>query len=85
MEIAEQDAKMYLRRVQESLIDGRVQINIQVNAGPVVESIIRMANEQQVDLIIMTRHGRSGIDRWVFGSIAEKTLRAAQCATLVVR
>ena len=77
MEIAEQDAKMYLRRVQESLIDGRVQINIQVNAGPVVESIIRMANEQQVDLIIMTRHGRSGIDRWVFGSIAEKTARRA--------
>jgi nucleotide-binding universal stress UspA family protein len=84
MEIAEQDAKMYLRRVQESLIDGRVQINIQVNAGPVAESIIRMANEQQVDLIIMTSHGRSGIDRWVFGSIAGKTLRGAQCATLVV-
>lgn len=85
MKMAEQEARIYLWRVQESLINGRVQINTQVTTGPVAESIIDMANEQQADLIVMASHGRSGVDRWVFGSVTEKTLRGAHCATLVIR
>ena len=44
-----------------------------------------MADELQVDLVVMSSHGRSGISRWVFGSETEKTLRSAHCTTLVIR
>ena len=56
-----------------------------ITAEPVAESIIDTADNLQVDLIVMSSHGRSGIGRWVFGSETEKTLRGAHCATLVIR
>ena len=85
MAIAEQDANIYLQRVQESLKNGRIQIITQVAAGSVAESILDAVDELEVDLIVMSSHGRSGVDRWVFGSVTEKMLRGAPCATLVVR
>ncbi len=81
----EQEARAYLQRVQESLASGRIQIHTQITASSVAESIIDIADRLQVDLIVMSSHGRSGISRWVFGSVAEKTLRGAHCATLVIR
>ena len=85
MNAAEQEARIYLQRVRESLTNGRIQINAHIAASPVAESIIDAADKLQVDLIVMSSHGRSGIDRWVFGSVTEKTLRGAHCATLVIR
>lgn len=82
---AEQEARDYLQRVRESLTSGRIQINTHISASPVAESIIDLADKLQVDLIVMSSHGRSGIGRWVFGSVTEKTLRGAHCATLVIR
>jgi len=38
-----------------------------------------------VDLIVITTHGRSGIQRWVWGSIAEKVLHAARTTVMLVR
>ncbi|MAT99526.1 MAG: hypothetical protein CL608_20480 [Anaerolineaceae bacterium] len=85
MQAAELEAKIYLERTRKSLIDSGIQISTQVTTGAVTESIIDTADEQQVDLIVMSSHGRSGVDRWVFGSVTEKTLRGAHCATLVIR
>jgi nucleotide-binding universal stress UspA family protein len=82
---AELEARIYLERTRQSLIDSGIQISIQVSTGSVAESIIDTADEPQVDLIVMSSHGRSGVDRWIFGSVAEKTLRSAHCATLVIR
>ena len=85
MAIAEQEASIYLQRVRKSLKNGRIQITTQVAAGPVAESLIDTADELQADLIVMSSHGRSGVDRWIFGSVTEKTLRGAHCGTLVIR
>ena len=81
----EQEAKAYLQRVRGSLPDVPIQLHVYISTSSVAESIIDMADELQVDLIVMSSHGRSGIGRWVFGSEAEKTLRGAHCATLVIR
>ncbi|GJM41798.1 MAG: universal stress protein UspA [Ardenticatenaceae bacterium] len=85
MQAAEMEARTYLERSRRSLIDSHVQISTQVATGSVAESIIDAANELQTDLIVMSSHGRSGIDRWVFGSVTEKTLRGAHCPTVVIR
>jgi nucleotide-binding universal stress UspA family protein len=41
--------------------------------------------KKETDLIAMTTHGRSGFSRWVFGSVAEKVLRATALPILLIR
>ncbi len=41
--------------------------------------------KNEIDLVAMTTHGRSGISRWAFGSVAEKVLRHCACPLLVER
>lgn len=56
-----------------------------VTTGPVAASILEFAELSDVDLIVMATHGRSGIQRWVYGSVTEKVLRGAPCAVMVIR
>lgn len=51
--------------------------------GVVAAEVLREARE--VDLLAMTTHGRTGVARWWFGSVAEQVLRHAPCPVLVVR
>jgi nucleotide-binding universal stress UspA family protein len=53
--------------------------------GSVAETIIDYAAEHEVDIIVMSSHGRTGLQRWVYGSVAEKVLRSACCATMIIR
>ncbi|MCA9873616.1 MAG: universal stress protein [Anaerolineales bacterium] len=78
-------AETYLNQLLVKLADREMPIAAQVVLGPVAETIIDTAVTQQVDLIAMSSHGRSGIGRWVYGSVAEKVLRTAPCATFVIR
>ncbi len=49
------------------------------------EEILRYADEKDIDLIVMSTHGRSGIRRWVLGSVAEKVLQASTVPVLLAR
>jgi nucleotide-binding universal stress UspA family protein len=49
------------------------------------ERILDYADENDIDLIVMGTHGRSGLDRYLLGSVAEKVLRAADAPVLTVR
>jgi nucleotide-binding universal stress UspA family protein len=49
------------------------------------EAILAYAESEDIDLIVMATHGRGGVRRWVYGSVAEKVLRQAGCAMLIVR
>ena len=51
---------------------------------PFVE-IIRYARENQIDLIVISTHGRTGLKHALFGSVAEKVVRKAPCPVLVVK
>ena len=53
--------------------------------GPVADTILETIEKNEIDLLVMATHGRTGLRRWVFGSIAEKVAHHAQCAVLVVR
>ncbi|MGD8856435.1 MAG: universal stress protein [Chloroflexota bacterium] len=55
-----------------------------VQAKP-AEAILSYAEAEGIDLIIMASHGRSGVRRWVYGSVTEKVLRHANRAMLIVR
>jgi nucleotide-binding universal stress UspA family protein len=60
-------------------------VETKVVRGVPYEEIRRFARENGMDLIIMGTHGRSGFDRIVFGSTAEKVVRNAVCPVLTIR
>lgn len=49
------------------------------------DEILRYADENNIDLILMATHGRSGIKRWVIGGVAEKILKASKVPVWLVR
>lgn len=78
-------AEAYLRQLLVKLAPEDLAINTQTAVGPAADVIIDTAANQGMDLIAMCSHGRSGISRWVYGSVAEKVLRGATCATFILR
>ena len=53
--------------------------------GDAAAEIVRVASEQNVDLIVVSSHGRTGLGRIIFGSTAEAVVRHASCPVLVVK
>lgn len=49
------------------------------------EETIKMAAEEKIDIIVMGTYGRTGLDRLLFGSTAERVVRKAPCPVLTVR
>jgi nucleotide-binding universal stress UspA family protein len=67
-------AKNYLESIAGQLKQRGVNVETQVRFGDAAEEIISLASDIHADLVVMSTHGRSGIGRWVFGSVAEKVL-----------
>jgi nucleotide-binding universal stress UspA family protein len=53
--------------------------------GDAAAEIVRVAKEREVDLIVLSSHGRTGLGRILFGSTAEAVVRHASCPVLVVK
>lgn len=53
-------------------------------AGIVVEEIVKYATDHEIDLIVVGTHGRTGLFRFLLGSVAEKVVRLASCPVLTV-
>jgi len=62
-----------------------VTIEVLVREGSVAEAIVRAAEEERIDVIAMATHGRSGLQRVVYGSVAEQVLRSSARPVLLVR
>jgi len=60
-------------------------VEVSVCFGRPADEILTFVGEVGADLIAMSTHGRSGISRWVFGSVADRVLRGATCPVLLVR
>jgi len=56
-----------------------------VGHGSAAEEIVLIAKNESVDLIVISTHGSTGIERFVFGSVAEKVVRLVECPVLTVR
>ncbi len=77
-------AVSHLHEIAEALSKRGLRTSSVVVLGSAADEIIDYAKENAIDLIAMSTHGRSGIRRWVFGSVADKVLHAGDTAILVV-
>ena len=78
-------AKDYLNRLVRRLKYDGVNIEAEVIVGKAAESLINYAEKNGVDLIAIATHGRSGVSRWVWGSVVDRILHSACIPVLVVR
>lgn len=78
-------AESYLTGAQKALGDRGLAVESECPEGEASEVILRRARELGADLIAITTHGRTGVDRMLFGSVAEEVLRRAPCPVLLVR
>lgn len=60
-------------------------VRFELVSGQTHKTILRIAEENDFDLIVMGTHGRRGLDRAFFGSDAERVIRRAPCPVLIVR
>ncbi len=75
----------YLLKLEKRLHESGFKARREVLAGKPAEEIIRYAEKNQVSLIAMMTHGRSGISRWVYGSVAEEVMMGAHVPVLLAK
>ena len=85
LERSTQEAREYLETICSSIHEPDIRLWTLLIEGDPASIIVDTAAREQVDLIVMSTHGYSGIARWVMGSVTERVLRAAQRPVFIVR
>jgi len=68
----------------DELNDDDLKITHVIREGSPARVILDVAQEEDIDLIVMGSSGKSGFDRFIMGSVADKVVNSAKCAVLVV-
>lgn len=79
-ELGREELKQALLRVRSPLPNVRIEHRLEL--GEAATEILRIAEKDKADLIVLGTHGRSGLERVLIGSVAEDVLRRAQCPVL---
>jgi universal stress protein A len=88
--INKQEVERHEKRLDEfvaqkvSDLGADLKIRKVVDAGDAYGAILDCADNERVDLIVMSSHGRSGLSRMLIGSVTDKILRGSPCPVLVV-
>jgi nucleotide-binding universal stress UspA family protein len=77
--------RTYLESKGKELHAKGITAKTDIASGPAAEAILARVADENEDLVAMSSHGRSGIKRWVFGSVADKVLHGTYCPILMVR
>jgi nucleotide-binding universal stress UspA family protein len=80
----ETSSKRTLEEITHQLEWKDLKVRLIVLRGNAADEIVKTAGEENVDLIVIATRGRTGLDRLIFGSVAEKVVRLAKCPILTV-
>ena len=81
----EKDAHTYLDQISHRLSRSGIKSRPVILAGKPAESLIEYVHNNRIDLLVMATHGRSGLTKLFWGSIAEKVIRSVNVPVLVVK
>jgi len=79
------EAEKYLKEIVARLKKTGVNAKADVIYGKAGEALSDYATKNDIDLVIIATHGRSGISRWVWGSVADRLIRSVCAPVLMVR
>jgi nucleotide-binding universal stress UspA family protein len=84
--IGEEEFREWARPFVSQLEDAGAAVSVKVvhEFGP-ADQILKRVDDRAVDLVALTTHGRSGLDRWLYGSVAELVVRQCRAPLLVKR
>jgi nucleotide-binding universal stress UspA family protein len=77
-------AKRYMAKAADKLKKNGINAKTVIIEGMPSDEILNYTEKNQVDLIIMSTHGSSGLTRWAFGSVADKVIRHSPVPVLVI-
>lgn len=84
-EVVRARADTAMKHLLDKLAPGRpTHVRMKILHGPPAATIVSYAREQGHDLIVVGSHGRTGLSRWVLGSVAERVVQRASCPVMVV-
>ncbi len=75
----------YLAKMADSLTISGTNFSYALLEGNPVNMLADYATKNAVDLIVIASHGRSGVSRWVMGSVAERIVRTSCVPVMMVR
>jgi nucleotide-binding universal stress UspA family protein len=78
-------AEAYLAAQQGKFRQVGIETKVRVTVGPVVEAIVKIADQEDCDLIALSSHGRSGLSQVFYGSVAAGVLQRVNRPLLLVR
>lgn len=82
---AEADAKKALQEVVEKRVSEKLRIRTKVVTGNPADEIVKIADDENANIIVIATHGLTGWRRLIFGSVAEKVVRLAPCPVLTIQ
>ena len=85
MEDLRQEAEQYLNGLKGEFREKHIQAEVRVGLDPVVSEIVETAETRAVDLVIIASHGRSGLGRFFFGSVAAGVLNRIERPLMIIR
>jgi nucleotide-binding universal stress UspA family protein len=85
VEQTREEAEAYLASWQVKFAEKKITTSARVEQGSIVETVIRVAEEEDVDLIAMASHGRTGLSHVFYGSVASGVLHRVDRPLLLIR
>jgi nucleotide-binding universal stress UspA family protein len=81
-----QEAIDYLKAHKGSLRQQKYKVNFQAaESDDIAAEIINAVKSNEADTVVMCTHGRGGIGRWLFGSVASRVLQTAEVPVVLIR
>ena len=84
-QIGKTEAKVYLEHIQAQLHDAELEAQIATSEGLAAQRIVGFSQAEKMNLIMVSNHGRSGLNQWSMGSVAQKIIMSAPTSLLIVR
>jgi len=82
---AKKEAARYLEGIAAPLREAGMRVRTMVDDRPPADAILHVATREEVDLIVMSTHGRGGLGRMLMGSVAESVSRATSRTVMLVK
>ena len=78
-------AQTYLDSIEARLTNMKGHVKIVIKFGDPSTQIIELAEADSINAIVMSTHGRTGLSRWLLGSVTQKIVSVAPCPVFIIR